>query len=115
MYLLVCFLLFAAIGCASTTAEFLEENPGYRVTPGYVIRLENLNDPKVQNLKDGTAYTATQKGAFLIMEQKNPSPFPGRRRPRRIRIDLAPGDIFVKSRPLSFALQARKAASAPPR
>ncbi len=104
-------LALATSGCAASTAEFIESNPGFRVTAGYVIRLENLESPKVHKLKDGVAYTATQPGAFLVMEQRNPSRF--RRAPARLRLDLNPGDIFIKSRPLSFALQASKATTKP--
>ena len=106
-------LALPLVGCAMSTEAFLSKQEGFRITAGYVIKLEDLKDPKVTRLTDGTAYTVTQEGCSLVMEFGNPSGLT-RRRPRREVIELAPGDVFVQSRPFSFALQRPKAAAAPP-
>ncbi|MEE8105649.1 MAG: hypothetical protein V3T86_08965 [Planctomycetota bacterium] len=89
-------LLILLAGCSSTTAKYLQSKTGYRVTRGFVIHLENLQNPKRENLKDGVAYEVTTPGASLTMEFS---------RRRRQTFELRPGDIFVQSRPYSYYLQ----------
>jgi hypothetical protein len=102
--LLVGLLLVA--GCASSTRDFLSRQEGYRVHSGYVIQLTNLENPKVETLKDGKAFHVTAPGATLVLEH-------GRR--KRSTYELEPGDIFVQSRPFSYLLQAPRTETTDPR
>ncbi len=94
--LLALSLLLSLSGCASSTAKYMQSKEGYRVTRGFVIHLENLQNPKRENLKDGVAYEVTTPGASLTMEFD---------RHRRQTYELRPGDIFIQSRPYSYYLQ----------
>jgi len=95
--------LLVAVGCKSTAQEFIQGQEGYRVYAGYVILLQNLENPKVVPLKDGQAFHVTMPGCSLVLED-------GRR--RRTSFELEPGDIFVQSRPFSFLLQAPRSKEA---
>ena len=90
------FLLVCLPGCASSSAKYIQSKQGYRVTRGFVIAVSNLQNPKVQNLKDGVAYEVTTPGGSLTMEFA---------RHRRRSYELRPGDIFIQSRPYSYYLQ----------
>ena len=96
--------MLLAAGCMSTATEFVGEQEGYRVHSGYVIQLTNLENPRVESLKDGKAYYVTAPGSTLVLEG-------GRK--RRTTFELVPGDIFVQSRPFSYLLQAPRP-KAPP-
>ena len=91
-------LLVLVASCATNTAAFLESQRGHEVTSGYVIRLRDLVSPKVRKLADGVAYTVTQPGCTVVLELGN--------RQRR-EFELAPGDVFVQSRPLSHVVKKR--------
>lgn len=95
-------LIFVAVGCKSTTAEYLDEQRGYRVVSGYVKRLEGLDDPEIEKLKNGTVYTVTTEGTVVEMyfDKRDPRT---RRRWRRT-FELMPGDKFINSRPFSHVL-----------
>ena len=91
-------LLLLASCAATTTASFLSSQEGYDVTSGYVIRLRDLQNPKVRKLSDGVAYTVTAPGCTVLLELG---------RGQQQELELSPGDVFVQSRPLSHVLRKR--------
>ena len=97
-------LLVLAAACASlpTSVDYVESQRGYKIVGGYVKRLDGLTDPEIRKLKDGTAYTVTQKGCTVVMyfNQRDPRT----REYIHAKYELKPGDQFVNSRPLSFVL-----------
>ena len=95
-------LLLLAAGCATSTAEYVQSQPGYRAVGGYVKQVRGLENPEIRKLKDGTAYTVTVEGCTVVL-------YGGRKDLRTGQYDyrefeLKPGDQFVNSRPVSFVL-----------
>ena len=92
-------MLLAA--CATSTRDYLADRTDYRVIPGFVISLSELHDPVVEKLEDGTAFTVTQPGCVVVLEDE---------RRTRTTYELQPGDRFVNARPYSYVLLAPRAA-----
>ena len=95
-------LPFLLVGCTTlTTAEYLRKQEGYIAHSGFVYRT-TLENPKVEKLKDGMAYTATTKGGSVMLYTEKRDRF-GKRRVERT-YELKPGDKFINARPHSFVL-----------
>ena len=105
-------LLLLAAGCATSTAEYVQSQPGYRAVGGYVKQVRGLENPEIRKLKDGTAYTVTVEGCTVVL-------YGGRKDLRTGQYDyrefeLKPGDQFVNSRPVSFVLIRQGPRAEPP-
>jgi hypothetical protein len=98
----IVFLLLASACRSTTTAEFIQRQQGFReMVTGYPISI-TMDDPKVEQLENGVAYTITNDRSKVLMEFDER--VPGTLRNTRRNYDLKAGDIFIKSRPFSYLL-----------
>lgn len=92
----VLLLAVLASACSTTSTSFVEDQSGFSVTKGRVLRIENLESEDIETLADGVAFRMSRGDCRVTIE------FPDGRKQH---LTLPPGGILVCAHATDYVLR----------